>query len=85
MRISAIAPVGSTTAAPVDPVHWQESRRVQATRAREASGPSFDSVLEGLCERPHYRRTRVIEVVFAQGVRPGMIRTRDSYKDDSNQ
>ncbi len=75
MRISAIAPVGSTTAAPVDPIRWHESsRRVRSVEAQGAErARKFQDVIERLQEQPHRRRTRVMEVVSAPGVRPGPI------------
>lgn len=74
MRISAIAPVGSSTTAPVDPVRWQESYRVRAIKSEGAEkARKYQEVVECLQENPHRRRMRVIEVVSAPGVRPGMV------------
>lgn len=77
MRIAAIAPVGSSTAAPVDPIRWHESRRVrqvdpyESVRQRE-----FADVLRRLEREPEQRRMRVIEVVAAPGVRREPVRTQ---------
>lgn len=82
MRISAIAPVGSSTAAPVDPVRWHDDsgriRRVEAHQAERAR--KFQDVIERLQEQPHRRRTRVMEVVSAPGIRSGPVHVdRDYY------
>jgi hypothetical protein len=76
LRISSIAPVTSSTAAPVDRVTWYDSsRRVRAVEANEAArSAAFQHTLERLQEHPHRRRMKVIEVVFARGIRPGLVK-----------
>lgn len=86
MRISAIIPVGSPTAAPVDAVHWNESsRRVRPVEACAAEKVrTFQEVMDHLADKPYHKRTRVMEVVSARGIRSGHVRLAHEYHD-SNQ
>lgn len=73
MRISAIAPVGRSHAAPIDSVSWYGA----STRARSVSSQSaptksaFLKVLNQLEEQPQHAQSQVVEVVFAPGLYEG--------------
>lgn len=74
MRISAIAPVGRNIYSPVDAVQWHESiRHVSQVEARDAAARgAFQKVMQRMEERPQERCNKVLEVVYAPGLRAGI-------------
>ena len=73
MRVSGIARVDRSRSAPVDPVSWYEAARVQPVQPDlRVYRRDFAKVMAELEQELTLRKLRVIEVVFAPGVRPGI-------------
>ncbi len=74
MKVSGIARLNRAYPSAVDPISWYESaRRVQPIQPEEKIyRKDFHKVMKELEEGAILRKLRVVEIVFAPGVRPGI-------------